>query len=524
MSDTPARPVADAAPGSSPGAPPDAPDPGLIATLKRKATLGVIVLIARTAVLQVVVLGGNVYLSRILTPGDFGAFAIVQFAIAFFALFGDAGLGGALIQKKTEPTEEELSSVFWLQVLLSVFVMAVVFGGSAIFVRVWPDLPQNGAWLMRAMSVEFFLTALRVIPAILLERQLSYGRLSFLEFVLQVVFYVSAIVFARLHLGIMALVLAALLQGASGLLVVYALRPWRPRLVLSIELLRPILRFGLAYQARAILGFLNGAITPIFAGAMLGRTALGLNNWAQNTAYFPLKLVDIMGRVSFPLFSRLQNDKEAFATSLERSVQICAMAILFFVGLFFGLGPNVIHVIYTDQWMPALPLLLVYASITTLGFLAPLIAAALDAIGKPGILLRLSIFWTALNWVVVIAVMAKWRTPFAFAVGYGVHVVVGNLAVVYVMLKLMPDTHLWPRVRASLVAALATAALGHWVLSPWAMRPWSFVLAVLASLLAFAGVLILLDRSLIKDAMAIIPALRKKGEPPAAPSVEAAQA
>lgn len=504
----PATDVPAAAPSD---APPPEGDAHAVATLKRKATLGVIVLVLRTALLQLVVLGGNVYLSRILTPGDFGAFAIVQFAIAFFALFGDAGLGGALIQKKEAPTQEELSSVFWLQVLLTGSVVVVVGIASSFLVRIWPSLPPNAAWLMRAMSVEFMLTALRVIPAILLERQLAYGRLSFLELVLQVVFYVSAIVFARMQLGLLALVFAALLQGTAGLIVAYSLRPWRPSFTMKRALLRPILRFGLAFQGRTILGFVNGAITPIFAGAMLGKTALGLNNWAQTTAYFPLKLVEIMGRVSFPLFSRLQHDERAFATSLERSVQICAMATLFFVALFFGLGPNVIHVIYTDQWMPALPILWVYATVITVGFLAPLIAPALDALGKPGVLLRLSVFWTALNWVVVIGVMYFKRTPLAFAVAYGVHVVVGNLAVVWVMLKLMPDTKLWPRLRASLAAAVATALVGRKLLSPWAMHPGSFVLAVLASLALFASVVVLLDRSLIKDAMAIVPALKKKG-------------
>jgi len=79
----------------------------------------VFLLAGRTVSQQIVILGGNVYLARLLGPGEFGAFWIVQFALSFFTLFGDVGLGAALIQKKDAATQDELSSVFWSQILLA---------------------------------------------------------------------------------------------------------------------------------------------------------------------------------------------------------------------------------------------------------------------------------------------------------------------------------------------------------------------------------------------------------------------
>ena len=66
--------------------------------------MGVFALTARTVIQQLVTLVGNIYLARILGPADFGAFWIVQFALSFFVLFGDAGFGAALIQKKEPAT------------------------------------------------------------------------------------------------------------------------------------------------------------------------------------------------------------------------------------------------------------------------------------------------------------------------------------------------------------------------------------------------------------------------------------
>src|SRR5262249_54009145 len=99
-------------------------DPG--SALRKRARAGIFFLALRTTALQLMIMGGEVYVRRLLTPADFGAFAIAQFALVFFNQLGDAGLGGALIQKKDEPTQVELSSIWWLQVILALAVVAAM--------------------------------------------------------------------------------------------------------------------------------------------------------------------------------------------------------------------------------------------------------------------------------------------------------------------------------------------------------------------------------------------------------------
>ena len=287
------------------------------------------VLVGRTAALQVMVLVGEVWLRRLLTPADFGAFAIAQFVLIFFAQVGDAGLGGALIQKKEEPTHVELSSICWLQIGIALAVVLAMWTASPLALRIWPDISSDAVWLFRALSLNLFLTAVRVVPAMLMERHLLYGRLAVLEIMLTVPYYVTAVVLARMGLGVMALAAAVLAQGILGVVGAFVMYPWKPSLVIDRQALRPIVRFGATYQLKNIIGLACGAIAPIYAGRALGQAQLGFIDWAQRTAFFPLKLVEIMARVSFPLYSRLQGDRGAFADALGRSVQICAMGALF---------------------------------------------------------------------------------------------------------------------------------------------------------------------------------------------------
>lgn len=482
----------DGGPGvSTPADPAPALDQG---TLRRRARLGVIALGARTVVQQLLTLGGNIYLARILGPGEFGTFWIVQFALSFFVLFGDAGFGAALIQKKGAATQEELSSVFWAQTLLGLVVVTVVAAFAPVVVRLWPGLPQDGVWMLRALSFGLLLTTARVVPAILLERELLFGRLAFVDLVLTASFYGVAVLLASRGHGSQSLIAAVLAQGVAGTIAAYALRPWRPSARFSPSTLRPILRFGLTFQAKHVVGFFNAAVMPLYAGSALGPYVLGIVTWSQNTAFIPLRVVEILARVNFPLLSRLQHDRRAFADTVERTVQVCATVTLFFVALFLGLGPAIVGVVYGDKWLPALPTLYVFAVAISIGFVVPVMSGVFDALGMPHVMMRLGVFWTVLNWVAVFVAMHVRAGALPFTLGYSVHIVVGNGAVILTMKRLLPDTHLWPRIRAGIVTAAALAAITRVALLPWAAGPLTLMAAVLLALGGFIGLLRLFDR------------------------------
>lgn len=473
-------------------------------TLGKKARRGIAFLGLRTALLQLTVLGGTVVLARVLEPAHFGIFAIVQFAMSFFAFFGDAGLGGALIQRKEDPTRREVASVFSFQLVLVSVLVALVFGFSFVIRDVWRTLPEASEWLLRVLSLQLLLTALRVPPSILMERQLEYGRLATLEVVHTVAYYVVAVSLALLGLGVWALVGSVLAQGVVGVIVAHALHPWKPSLAFDRVLLGPMLRFGIPYQFKNFIAFINGAIAPIYAGAKLGQTSLGLINWAQNTAYFPLKLVEILQRVTFPLYSRMHGEPGLVRATLGRSIYLSASGTYFAVALYFGMGEQIVRVVFTPKWLPALPYLQIFAGAMTIGFLSPLVASALDATGRPGVIARLSAFWTGLNWIAV--PLATWRYgTLGFVAGYCVHVVVGNLVVVYLLERLIPGVRLLRQVSPPAVAGVLVYALTGGFLSEFATAWWSLGASVVVAFGAFVLVLVVLDKPGFVDALQVVP-------------------
>lgn len=466
--------------------------------LKRRARLGVAILLGRTGILHIGVLVGRVYLARVLGPAEFATLWIVQQVLAFFQLFGDAGLGASLVQKKDHPTQTELCTVFWTHVALGLFFVAAAWALAPLLHLFWPDLPPSAPLLMRVLSFELLIIVVRVIPAILMERELQFARLAILDLLGMVLFYAISSALVR-WVGIYALVIGILGSGFLGTFVNFAMRPWLPSLLFDRRALRSSLRFGLAYQTKNLVGALNGGIIPIYGGARLGAWAFGLVSWAQGIAYYPLELVSILSRVNFPLYSRLQNDRRAVSELLVRSLVVGAVTTYAFIGLFVGLGPRLVEIIFGPKWVAAVPMLYVFSLALIIGFMAPLAASAFDALGRPDVAMRLGIFWTALNWAAVLIAMRYFDGPLAFTLAYTVHIVVGNIAVLIVLRQLISARVLLRRLAAPLLGCGASAPLGMRLLQPWATGPWTLAAAILASFVVFASVTLLLDRDLLRE-------------------------
>ena len=254
---------------------------------------------------------------------------------------------------------------------------------------------------------------------------------------------------------------------------------------------------------------MNSAVTPIYAGSKLGARPLGLLTWAQNTAYFPLTLVEIVGRIAFPLYSRLQGNTRLLGESFGRSVQLCAAFTAYFVALFLGMGSQVIEVVFGLKWLAALPLLMVYSGAIAIGFLSPLVGAVLDATGRPQLVLRLALFWTGLNWIVVPLTTARWGT-LGFAVGYSVHVVVGNLVIIALASRLIPHARLLRRMWSPALAGVVVYLAARFVLAAQAVDGLHFVLSAGLLLAVHAAALFLFDRRGILDALRIVPGAEPK--------------
>ena len=374
-----------------------------IATIREKAVKGIVALTGRTFFIQVIAFGAMFLLTIFLSPAVFGIFYVVSACISFLSYFSDIGLAAALIQKKEMITDADLTTTFTIQQGL-VFVLCVLMFSVSPFIGAFYKLDESGVWLLRSLIISFFLSSLKTVPSVLLERKLDFSKLVIPQIVETIGFYTVSVILAWRGFGIASFSYAVLVRAIAGLLVLYAIAPWRISIGFSLPVAKKLLRFGIPFQLNSILALAKDDLMTIFLGRILSFTEVGYIGWAKKWAEVPLRLImDSVIRVTFPTFSRLQHDKAFLRIAIEKTLfGLAATIVPISVVLLFFIEPAVSLIPKYGKWYPALFSFYLFVITSLIASFSTPLTNALNAVGKIKITLFLMVFWTVATWVLTL--------------------------------------------------------------------------------------------------------------------------
>lgn len=433
----------------------------------RKSISGIFALVSRTFLVQVLTVASNFVLTIYLEPSMFGIFFVVSTINIFLSYFQDIGLAALIIQKKEEPTVEELRTTFTIQQILVFAIVILAFLCTPIFKHIY-HLNTEGIYVFYAYLISFILSSLKTIPTVLLERKLDFHKLVMPQIAEGLVYSLSLIIFAVMGFGVNTFTIAILLRSIIGLPIIYYIQPWPIGFAFEKKLIKQLVSFGSPFQANSILGLLKDDLLNLYIASALPLTQVGYIGFGQKWAAMPLRLVmDNVIQVTFPSYSRLQHNKAALRTVIEKSLYLIAFFIFPVVVGFVVFSPYLIALIPRyGKWEPAL-IALVYFSLNTLfaSITVPL-TNLLNAIGKVKIVLKYMVFWTILNWGLTY-IFIKWF-------GYNGVAAASFLVAASVML-ILPEVKrfvefsfigsIWKQFLAAVVMGLLVLAMGHIITS-----------------------------------------------------------
>lgn len=472
-----------------------------IAAVTKRSIHGVVALVSRSFFIAVLAFVANFILTIFLSPAVYGVNLVVSAIIAFLVYFSDIGLAGALIQKKEPLTNEELKTTFTIQqiMVVTVSVVALIFSS---YIANFYHLHQDGVWLFQALVLSFFLSSLKTIPSVILERDLHFDKLVIPQ-VVENIFYFSVVVFCAIKgLGVTSFTLAVLARGFSGVIAMYIIQPWKIQIGFSKVTAKQLLSFGIPFQANSFIALLKDDLLIAYIGRVLPLAQVGYIGFAQKWAFAPLRVImDNIVRITFPSYARLQNDTEHLVKAVEKS--LFALALIIFpslVGL-VALAPIFIHIIPKYQkWDPALLSLGFFAINAALSAISTPLTNALNAIGKIKISLYLMIMWTILTWgITPLFIVLFGYNGFAAASAIIATTVV---IVIYLTKRYIPFSilHLWVPIVATVIMG-AALFLGIRILP---QNIFSVITLVIGGATLYLGTTFLLAREeVIKDIVLI---------------------
>lgn len=371
--------------------------------VKSRAKKGIAILTLRTFITQAISFFANViFLPLFLLPSEYGVFFLVSAVVNLLAYFSDIGFAAALIQKREKLTNQDLKTIFTAQQVLVLGLIFIALLATPVFSNLY-KFDQSALYLFWSLAFCLLLSSLKTIPSVLMERKLEFNKLVIPQIFEALVFSLSSVYFASQGFGVAAFTISVLLRGFVGLIVTYSVQPWMPGISFSVQSFKSILRFGVPYQANSFLAMLKDDGMTIFLGTILGTHGVGLLGWAQKWAYAPLRFfMDQVIKVTFPAFSRLQDNKEELSRAVSNSIKFISLLVFPSLIMLVLTAPVMVTIIPKyNKWQEALMALIILSITSALAAITTPLTNTLNAIGRISLTFKLMIMWTILTWVFV---------------------------------------------------------------------------------------------------------------------------
>ena len=401
-------------------------------------------------------------LARVLAKNDFGLVAIAVVAINYLSVLKDLGLGVALIQRKGD-VKEAADTVFTINVIIGLILSALIVP-LAPFVAAYFRDPQITS-VLRWMGISFIINALGSVHTNWLVRELEYRRKLIPDLGGPLIKGVVSIALAYLGYGVWSLVFGQIAGAIASVILVWMILPWRPHLSLNRKVASGLMKFGASVTLIDILNEITDNIDYVIVGRVFGLVPLSIYTLAYRLPEMLLiGNLWVMGGVVFPALSTVQDRPDELRKGFLASVRFVELiAVPICLGLLIAADP-IVRVVFGEQWLEAIPVLRVlaiYAWVYSLGYH---VGGFYKAIGRPDILLKLSILTLV---IIIPALLIGARFGLiGVAIGHLIAILIRRVISVGLATRFVNVTimDIFGELRSSLVAAFVMAPVA-WAVS-----------------------------------------------------------
>ncbi|QCQ20829.1 MOP flippase family protein [Desulfoglaeba alkanexedens] len=321
-------------------------------------------------------------LARLLSPADFGLMGMIMVVIGFAQAFADMGISNAIIHRQ-DATKDQLSSLYWLNILAGFIVFCVVCASTPLVVEFYnePRLTR----LLYLTALVFLITPLGQQFQILLQKELKFDGLAKIEIATAVVNSTVSIGVAFAGLGVYSLICGQLAGTTVKVVLLCGIgwRNWRPSFHFAKQDVKGYIGFGLYQMGERSINYLNSNLDYLLIGSMLGARALGYYTLAYNLIIRPSTMINpVITKVAFPVLSLIQNETDKLRRGYLQVVQVLAMVNFPILMGLAVVAPVAVPVIFGDQWLPSVILIQILTIVGLLRSIGNPIGSLLLAKGR----------------------------------------------------------------------------------------------------------------------------------------------
>lgn len=354
-------------------------------------------------------------LTRLIDKSAFGLIAIASMVIAFTDIFAELGITVALIHKQ-QISEDEYSSVYWLNIVLSI----IVFGFTVLLAPVVATFYKEPSLIIiiRLLSLKILLNAFGKMFQTIKTKNLEFNFISKVRILTSIVGILTSTVLAYNGFGVMSLVYGQLAQIMinQSIYAIAGLKQTKIRFHFSFAEVKDVIRIG-GYQLGAqVLDFVSARVDVFIIGRFFSMDTLGVYNIAKELIVKPFTLINsISSNVFSAAFAKIQNNGQLIVDVFSKIVRTISMVSTPIYAFLFIFADLVVAILYTPSFAEVAVFIRIMSLYGICSSIASPGGSLMIAMGRTD----LGIQWTIVRIIMSVGVLLLTANIGIYAVAYG---------------------------------------------------------------------------------------------------------
>lgn len=306
----------------------------------------------------------SIVLARLLSPDDYGLLGIIAIFTAICTAIINGGFTNALIRKK-DVSNDDYNTVFIVNFGVSLFLYVIIFFCSPLIAHFFNrvELVQ----LTRISSLGIIIGALAIVQQTRLTKRIDFKTQTKITLIAYITSGVVGIVMALLGCGVWSLVAQQLSSQGLRTILLWIFNKWAPQLKFSVKSFKELFGFGWKIMVSGLLDTIWKELYQVVVGKFYSPATLGQYTRAkQFSTLFSSNLTSVIQRVTFPVLSEIQENKQRMISAYRRIIKT-TMFITAISMLFLGaISEPLLYCLIGPKWHEAamyLPLICITGSL-----------------------------------------------------------------------------------------------------------------------------------------------------------------
>ena len=331
----------------------------------------------------------GIVLARLLSPDEYGLIGICLIFNTVLMGIVDSGFSNALIRKK-DVSDDDYNTMFFTNLAISFVLYGLLFVCSPLVAQFFGR--QELTALVRATGLVLFFNALSITQVTILTKRIDFKTKTKASLISAILSGIVGIAMAYTGFGVWALVGQMLSKQLLYTLCLWVLNKWWPSLKFSASSFSYMWGFGWKLLVSGLLNNIWNQLYQVVVGKFYSPATLGqYTRSSEYASIFSSNLTNIVQRVTYPVLSEIQDDKERMVDGYRKIIKITMFVTAVCMISLGAVAEPLIYCLIGPQWHEAatyLPLICISMSLYPLHAINLNVLAVL---GRSDIFLKLEI-------------------------------------------------------------------------------------------------------------------------------------